>query len=133
MKFLLIYTKSILFYLFLPIITFASWYSQHDKGPHAGNLKKSEGYFIELKKVDKFMYAYLLDEQLKTISSRGISATIKFFLADSSTVVTKLKPFAEDAFVCEAPGDFQQCLVTFVTSDRNATALFENQKLIVHK
>ncbi|MBL7930406.1 MAG: hypothetical protein JNL60_00805 [Bacteroidia bacterium] len=128
MKFLVLF-KSILFYVFLPVITLASWYVQHEKAPHGGILKQSDGYFIELRKADKYMYVYLLDSRLKTVTGKDLSGDVKFFLPDNTILPVNLKTISEEGFLVEMPAAFKGCQVNFIINKTPVSALFEKQYL----
>lgn len=124
---LLMLSKSVLFYGFLPVITFASWFVQHDKAPHGGILKQSDGYYVELKKADKYMYVYLLNSRLKPVTDKDISGEVKFFLPDNTILPVTLKTISEDGYLVEMPAEFKGCQVNFIVNKAPVSALFEKQ------
>src|SRR4051812_37856045 len=104
-----------------------------DKGPHGGIVKKADNYFIEMINPEKFLSAYLLDKSMKTISNKGISGDVKFFLPDSSIFDVQLKPSSDDAFTGEGIPGFYTCKVTFNIFGRSVSAKFDNVTLIAFK
>jgi hypothetical protein len=118
--------------LFVAISLISSKNSQ-EKGPHGGIVKKADNYFIEMTNPGKFFFAYLLDKNSKTISNKGISGDVKFFLPDSSIFDVQLKPSADDAFTGEGIPGYSSCKITFNIFGRSISAKFENTLLIARK
>ncbi len=103
------------------------------QGPHGGIVKKADNYFIEITNPDKFFFVYLLDKNSKTISNKGISADVKFFLPDSSIFNVQLKPSADDAFTGSGVPEFYACRVTFNVFGKSVSAKFENMASVAKK
>ncbi len=118
-------------FLYCILIAFVSWSKAQPKGPHGGILKKTQNYFIEINNPGKFIYAYLLDKKLKTISDKEMSCDVKFSLPDSTNFSLKLKPSTDGGFMGENLNGFDRCIITFTAFGRTITARYENASVLV--
>jgi hypothetical protein len=103
------------------------------QGPHGGYLKKVGTSYIEMKTVEKKLYAYLLDKKLKTVSNRDIVGEARFFFSDSSTTSVSLLPQTDNSFTCGVPGEFFACKITLRSGGHEISALFDNTVKVVKK
>ncbi len=125
----------IIYPLFLLITTtLLSLHSPTSEGPHGGVIKKSEGYYIEMKNnPDTSFFAYLLSKKLKTVSNKGISGEVKLFFPDSTALNVELKPIAGDAFTAKVVPGFYSCKITFNVFGKSVSAPFDKENQIVQK
>ncbi|MBA2612057.1 MAG: hypothetical protein H0U95_08805 [Bacteroidetes bacterium] len=115
-----------LVFLYCIIIGFVSWNTPNHTGPHGGSIKNAGNYFIEIKQVDKFLNAYLLDKKLKNMNNKDILGAVKYFFKDSTTFDFKLQPTNASGFTCEGLSGFSVCKVTFTVLGNSVGAKFEN-------
>ena len=120
-------------FLYCVTIALVSWNKLSSTGPHGGTLKKAGNYFIEMKTVEKFFYAYLLDKKLKSIDNKNVSGEVKFFMSDSTNFNVSLKRNTDDAFTCENLARSNSCKITFLVFGNSVSAKFENSALLVEK
>jgi hypothetical protein len=125
--------KIFFFIILFVAISQISSNSFQEKGPHGGTIKKAGNYFIEMTNPDKFFYAYLLDKDSHTLSNKGISGDVKFFLPDSSIFEVQLKPSGDNAFSGEGFPGFYSCKISFNVFGNSVSAKFENQTLIARR
>src|ERR1700741_1253801 len=103
-------------------------------GPHGGVMKKADNYFIEVKAEDKMLFTYLLDPKLKAISNKDLTCTVRFFMADSTDMILRLKPFEEKGFTGENIPGYRYCKITYKVNDKvSPSAMFESKKPVVNK
>jgi hypothetical protein len=102
-------------------------------GPHNGVVKRVDNYCIEMKNVEKKLFAYLLDKKLHTISNRDLTAEAVFSFPDSTSMSMSLKPDVDDAFTCEAPSDFYACKININRQGKVISAIFPNTLKVVRK
>lgn len=104
------------------------------QGPHEGIVKKSEGYYIEMKNdPDTVILAYLLSGKMKTISNKGITGSVKLFFSDTTAFDVKLNPITGDAFRARVTPGFYGCKITFDVLGKEISARFEKQEQFVKK
>jgi len=125
--------KIICFLLFIVFENMIGLDSDQSSGPHGGVVKWAEGYYIEMKSQDKFIYVYLLDNKFKTLENREVSGEVIFFLSNNTTLDVKLKPYMENMFMAEAADGFYSCRITLHKAGAYLSAIFENQSQIVQE
>lgn len=103
------------------------------QGPHGGALKKSGNSYIEMKTVEKKLFAYLLDKKLRTLPNRDVLGEVRFFFPDSSTSNITLLPEPDNSFTCGVPADFFACRITFKIGGNEISAMFNNTLKVVKK
>ena len=130
MKTKLIFLALLLIFIFV-LLGFVHY--QPSIGPHGGTVKQTENYNIEMKNPYGNFYAYLLDKKLKSISNKGISCEVKFFLADNTNIDIVLKPQGDDSFFTETTVQYQSCRITFNLFGKMVSAKFENETPMVKK
>jgi len=129
-------TKLILFGSFISgiIILYSLSTAQSGAGPHGGELKETENYYIEMKATFPNLYFYLLTQKLEPVNNKGISCEATFFFPDQTSVVLSLKPFEDDGFIIESSKIvYNSCRVTFNVFGKSVSALFEKESMIVTK
>lgn len=103
-------------------------------GPHGGKIKKADQYYIEQKSDDHFVYTYLLDSRKRTMSSKNVTCTARFFLSDSTDLVIALKPFGDNGFSGEHISGYKVYKITYVIDvETKVSALFDSEKLVAEK
>lgn len=103
-------------------------------GPHGGKIKKADQYHIELKSDDNFIYTYLLDSRKRTMSSKNVTCSARFFLPDSTDLVIALKPFGDNGFTGEHITGYRVCKITYVIDvETKVSAMFDSPKLVAEK
>lgn len=128
-------TKIIFFALLIVVtaafISIKTAYASTD-GPHGGQLKEVDNYNIEVNAVYSHFYVYLLDKQNKTISSRDLTAEIRFFLYDGTNLDIPLKPQAKEGFELQYfKFDYNSYRITFQVDGKSVSAKFENESILV--
>jgi hypothetical protein len=104
-----------------------------NQGPHNGVVKRVDNYCIELKNVERKLFAYLLDAKLKAIPVKDITAEALFSFPDSTSMSISLKQDVDNAFTCEAPSDFYACKISFNRQGKMISAIFSNTIRVVRK
>lgn len=117
--------------LFFLTIALVAHVVTKEQGPHNGELKKTGGYVIEMKCIEKKFSVYLLDKKLKTLSNEEMTANVDFLFPDSTTMNMVLRPEGKEAFVCEVPSDFFSCKVNFNRQGKAISAKFGSPVKIV--
>lgn len=112
-------------------VTLISWNLFLPLGPHGGRVEKADGFFIEMRSIEKVLNIYLLDKKLNPISSKGISGKVQLFFSDSTALNFPLKPFGDDSFTCETPSEYYACKVTFHLFGKSVSAKFDTPMLMV--
>ncbi|MBA3680932.1 MAG: hypothetical protein H0W73_07160 [Bacteroidetes bacterium] len=116
--------------LYCILIAFVSWSKTQTKGPHGGIIKKIQNYYIEINTPGKFIYTYLLDKKLNTISNKEVTCDVKFSLPDSTSFNLKLKPHTDGGFIGENLNGFYGCIVTFTAFGKTLSAKYENASVL---
>jgi|ERR1035437_6922964 len=106
--------------------------SQVTIGPHGGKVKKTENFNIEKIQSHENLYVFLLDNNFKPMSNKGITGEIRFYFLDKTTSDIPLKPFEADGFVVGINDTgYHSCRITFLISGKSISAKFDNESLIV--
>lgn len=118
--------------LVLLALTLIAWHlSQPILGPHGGTIKQTGNYYIQVKTSYPYLYAFLLDKEIKPISNKGISCEARFIFADHTDMKVALTTFEEDGFSTRlTTQEFISSQIYFNGNGISVTAQFENQKLI---
>ena len=103
------------------------------QGPHGGALKQVGTSYIEMKTVEKKLFAYLLDQKLKTVPSRNMLGEATFYFPDSTTTNVPLLAEPDNSFTCGVPGEFFACRITFKAGSNEISALFNNTLKVVQQ
>lgn len=103
-------------------------------GPHGGKVKKAENFNIEKIQSHENLYAFLLDNNYKPISNKGVIGEIRFYFLDETTSDIPLIPFETEGFVVKMQDNsYHACRITFTISGKSISAKFDNESLIVGK
>lgn len=127
--------KTKLAFVILPVSIILVWFFSEgshpaDRGPHGGEIKPVDNFFIEMKSEKSTIYAYFLDNKKMTVRSPNITCEAKLMYADSSVLAIEMLPFGTEGFIGQTAADnYNTCLITFTIAGEKASAVFENTKL----
>lgn len=108
--------------------------SQVTIGPHGGKIKKAENFNIEKIQSPEYLYVFLLDNNYKPISNKGVIGEVRFYYLDETTSDIPLLPFETEGFVVKMQeNQYHSCRITFIISGKFISAKFDNESLIVNK
>lgn len=121
---------------FLPVIILSAWMAVQaivpSKGPHNGTVKPANKLYIEAGKTSQYIYAYLLDSTMCTISNDGLTCMAVFDFSDKTVGNVDLLPFGKDGFRAKMiDRDYKTCTITFQRGNKTMSAEFENERLVV--
>lgn len=105
--------------------------AHEEKGPHGGKMvDASDGRHAELLVKDGKMSIYLLDNNGKSMSNKGITGSVILQFADKTSATVTLAASGDDGFSVEngKAASFTSCIVTFKVSGATATAKFKAAK-----
>lgn len=106
--------------------------SQVTIGPHGGKVKKAENFNIEKIQSPENLYTFLLDNNYKPISNKGVVGEVRFYYIDETTSDIPLIPFETEGFVVKMQeNQYHSCRITFIISGKSISAKFDNESLIV--
>jgi hypothetical protein len=104
------------------------------KGPHGGELFRTEHYNIEKVNTSQKMYAYLYDVYMIPVYSNNIEAKVEFFYPDNASCEIKLKPCEENSFCCETSLQiYSYCVIDFNLGNEVVWAKFYNFNFVARK
>ena len=133
----IIYENKIYFFTLLLIaalILISLQIFQSSYGPHGGAIKPTGNYNIEMKNSAGSIYSYLLEQNLKPISNRGITCEASLVFPDYSRTDIELKPFGEDGFSSDVITKyFASSTITFHVLGKNISSEFESETLFAKK
>ena len=101
-------------------------------GPHGGIMKPSGDYRIEFKSEGQKIYTWLFNNKKEAVSNEGFSCKALLFFEDGTSVDAALIPFGKDGFSSsDELSKFNSCRITFTVRDKNISALFDSEEIIV--
>jgi len=120
--------------LLLALMLIGLHFSGSPEGPHGGIVKRAGNYSVELKTSYPYFYTFLLDNDVKPMSNKGISCNTRFILADHTDIKVPLEPFEEDGFYTKlVTHEFISSQIHFNVHGETVIVKFENENLIVKK
>lgn len=129
--------KTKIAFIILPVAIVLVWFFSQgseamDRGPHGGEIKPVDNYFIEMKSEKSTIYAYFLDRNKMAVRNVNMSCEAKLMYADSSVLAIEMIPFGTEGYIGQTAADnYNTCLITFTVAGEKVSALFENSKLLV--
>lgn len=129
--------KTKLTFLVLPVAIILSWFFAQgsesiDRGPHGGEIKAVDQYYIEMKSEPATIYAYFLDRNKMSVRNPNLKCEAKLMYADSTVTKIDLLPYGVDGFSGKIVADnYNTCLITFTFAGEKVSAAFENKTLLV--
>lgn len=129
--------KTKLTYIVLPVAIILSWffaqgYDSIDRGPHGGEIKAVDQYYIEMKSEPATIYAYFLDRNKMSVRNPNLKCEAKLMYADSSITKIDMLPFGTEGYYGKIAADnYNTCLITFTFAGEKVSAAFENERLLV--
>lgn len=103
-----------------------------DKGPNDGRIQKVGNNYIEVKKDNVHLYAFLLDSQKNMMNNIDMTAEIRFFRIDGSTIDIPLTKHGVNGFVIDyLTNDYNAFRITFEIGGKSIGAKFDNESLLV--
>jgi len=105
---------------------------QHESSAHGGQIQDANGYHIELLNKNGKVSVYLLDNNAKAMSNKGITGSVILQFADKTSATVALTPSGDDGFSVnkDKAGTFKSCVVTFKVNGKTATAKFKAEKTV---
>jgi hypothetical protein len=124
------------YFLILPVFIFAAWFAvqaiRPNVGPHGGVVKPTGKYYAEAGRDSHYLYAFLLDSTMKSLSNDAMTCKAVIDFPDKTTAHLELIPFEKDGFRAALTGrDYKKCTFIFEKSGRQLNASFDNETLLV--
>lgn len=102
------------------------------EGPHGGAVKPAGDFFIEAGRNDAYIYAYILDSTLSSMSNDGITCAAVFDFPDKTTGNLELVPFGKDGFrAALIDRVYTTCTIVFERNGKKISAEFGNEGMLV--
>lgn len=122
----------------LPVAIILTWFFAGDseqlppRGPHGGQIKAVDNYYVEMKSDESTIYAYLLDRNKLAVRNGNVKCEVRLLFADSSIFEVKMEPFGTEGYYgLTAAQNYNLCLVTFTIFNAKISAAFKNNTLLV--
>jgi hypothetical protein len=129
--------KRKLTFIVVPIAIALTWvfsqaFQTPERGPHGGELKAGNNYFIEMKHSMHMIQAYLLDENEATLSAADLRCAVVLYYADSSRYEVGMSRKGDHGFYGFTPDNYYtSSIVKFMLGGREVSATFDNVKITV--
>jgi hypothetical protein len=125
-----IFTTALFLSVALIMVSAVAYYKL--KGPHGGIRKPSGNYRIEFKSEGSKLFAWLYNSKKEPINNDGFACKALLFFEDGTSVDAVLVPFEKDGFSSSSEvSKFNSCRITFTFHDKNISAIFEGEEIIV--
>jgi len=101
-------------------------------GPHGGKVQRADNYFIEMKRTNLIVHAYLLDRKQAPLGNRNLSCQAWLYYPDSTIYPLGMSAQGPDGFFGIVPDTYYTSIVIMFNADgKHVSATFENTKLVV--
>ena len=96
-------------------------------GPHKGTIQEADPYHAEILVKDGKLMFYLLDDDAKPMSNKGITGSVTLLMADGKSVVGKFIASGNDGFtiVNANAATFKSCIASFTVKGKTVSAKFK--------
>ena len=98
------------------------------KGPHGGTIQEADPNHAEILIKDNKVYVYILDDDAKPISNKGITGKATLQFKDGHTVTANLMAEGTDGFMIDNANaaTYSNCIVTAKVNGKSVSAKFKN-------
>jgi hypothetical protein len=98
------------------------------KGPHGGTIQEADPYHGEIIVKNSKVYFYLLDDDAKPVSNKGVTVKALLQFNNSGVVTESLRPSGTDGFIINNPKavGYLNCIVTVTVKGKTVSARFKN-------